>query len=339
MDIITPPPVSQGDEVAVVAPSSQVSDDAVTIATNRLSELFDLSPVIYPSVDAASQLPPEERAEELHTAFESEQTAVFAVTGGADQMRLLRHLDPDRLCTNPTRFFGISDNTHIHLALSDVGLVSYYGCQFVPGLAWDPSFPEYTRQYLKRALFDDAIGEIHPSERWSDQHYDPTHPGSREWTENPGWTWEFSGTQTVTGRVWGGCFTVLEHFLAVNTFVPDPHALDGYVLALESSGLLPSPYYVKSVLRCLGERGFLHSASAIIVGRAKTRSDGPETEQPCEGYAKRQRAVIRAICGEYCDEMPIVFGLDFGHTDPQVPIPIGGQVRLNPERQSVRFLA
>lgn len=46
----------------------------------------------------------------------------------------------------------------------------------------------------------------------------------------------------------------------------------------------------------------------------------PGAHVPREQYCKAQRqAVLRAI-GEYCPTrpLPVVFGMDFGHTDPQV---------------------
>jgi muramoyltetrapeptide carboxypeptidase LdcA involved in peptidoglycan recycling len=339
MNPITPRPVAAGDKVAIVAPSSQVSLKAVEIAVERLTELYDLSPVIYPSVKADDRLDPETRAEELHRAFESDATAVFSVSGGEDQMRLLQHLNLNRLRSNPTRFFGISDNTHLHLALSAAGVVSYYGCQFVPGLSWDPKLPDYTQRYLERALFRDTIGRIYPSERWTEDHYDIDSGSVREWSVNPGWTWEFPENHTVVGTVWGGCFIVIEHLLAVDKFVPDPEDMEGYVLAVESSGLVPDTYYVKSVLRCLGERGLLNSVAAIIVGRPKTKIDGKRGGQTDLDYRNTQRDAIQEVCREYTDETRILFDLDFGHTDPQVPIPIGGRVRLNPDEQSVTFLS
>lgn len=338
MKPIIPPPVTTGDEVAVLAPSSQISQKAVDTATNRLTERYDLSPVIYPSVKAEERPSPKERADELHRAFESDQTAVFPVTGGYDQMRLLRHLKLDRLRSNPTRFFGISDNTHLHLALSAAGVVSYYGCQFVPGLAWDPELPDFTRRYLRRALFEETVGQIKPSRQWTDDHYDIDSERPREWNHNPGWEWDTPERKTINGTVWGGCCIVLEHILAIDQFVPDPEDMGEYVLAVESSGLVPDTYYVKSVLRCLGERQLLESAQALLVGRPRMKKHGSNGERAEPIYKKQQKDAIREVCQEYNPEAPILFNLDFGHTDPQIPIPIGGTVRLNPKDRSVAFV-
>lgn len=332
---VTPPPVEPGDEVAVLAPSARRPEAIVDRGVERLRSLFDLSPVVYPSAVADDQLPPAERAEEVHDAFESDATAVFAVTGGEDQLRLLRHLDLGRLGDNPTRFFGISDNTHLHLALSAAGVVSYYGCQFVPGLALDPTLPEYTEDHLRKALFDPALGAVEPAAEWTDDHYEFGSETPRDWEPNPGWRWEFPTDEAVSGPVWGGCFVVLEQFLAVDRFVPDPGT--EFVLAVESSEIMPDPYTVKSVLRCLGERGLLENADAVVVGRPRTQHREPRSERERRRYRDQQREAIRQVCRTYRPDVPILFDLDFGHTDPQIPVPIGGQITLDPSSESVVF--
>ncbi len=319
----------------MLAPSRQLPRSVVDRGVDRLRTTFGVSPRLYPSAHADGQLSPAGRAEEVHEAFESDASAVFAVTGGEDELRLLRHLDLDRLREHPTRFFGISDNTILHLALSAAGVVSYYGCQFVPGLALDPELPDYTERYLRRALFDETVGEVAPADEWTDDYYDFDTGAPREWEPNPGWTWDFPTEKTVSGPLWGGCVVVLEHFLAVDRFVPEPDA--PFVLALETSELMPDPYTVQSVLRCLGERGFLEQTAAVVVGRPKTRHREPRSDDEREAYRRAQREAITETCRTYQPDVPICFDLDFGHTDPQLPIPIGGHVELDPEAESVVF--
>jgi muramoyltetrapeptide carboxypeptidase LdcA involved in peptidoglycan recycling len=284
---VTPPPVEAGDEVAMLAPSSRMPDSIVERGVERLRASFD----VYPSAVADDRLPPDERAEEIQEAFESDATAVFAVTGGEDQLRLLPHLDLERLQDNPTRFFGISDNTHLHLALSAAGVVSYYGCQFVPGIALDPTLPEYTERYLCRTLFEPALGEVEPAAEWTDDHYDFSSDTPRDWESNPGWAWEFPASEPVTGPVWGGCVVVLEQFLAADRCVPEPE--EEFVLALETSELLPEPYTVTSVLRCLGERNLLEKAapSSSVGRRRDTKRLGPNRS----GASTRNDSVRQSV--------------------------------------------
>lgn len=137
--------------------------------------------------------------------------------------------------------------------------------------------------------------------------------------------------------MWGGCLVILEHFLAVDRFVPDPE--EEFILALETSELKPDPYTVKSVLRCLGERDLLEKTTAVVVGRPKTRHKEPHSEQEYRQYREQQRKEICQICQTYRPNVPILFYFVFGHTDPQLPIPIGGRVTLHPSIESVVFEA
>jgi len=82
-----------------------------------MREVFHLKPVEYATTrQLGASLPA--RAQDVLRAFaDPANKAVFASIGGADQIRLLKHLDPDVLRANPKPFFGFSDNTHLHLFL------------------------------------------------------------------------------------------------------------------------------------------------------------------------------------------------------------------------------
>lgn len=333
--LVTPPPATTGDTVAVVAPSSQLPSRVVETGVARLERVTGLEATVYPSVTADTRLPPSTRAAEITTAFESEAKAVFAIGGGDDEMRIIRHLDLPRLRDNPTRFFGISDNTHLHLVLSEAGIVSYYGCQFVPGIACDTSVAGFTKEYLTRALFDEAVGTIDAADTFTDEPFDRDINPDRTWEPASGWSWEWNGG-SVTGTVWGGCGIVIEHMMALDAVSVPPHS-GPIVLAIETSGLLPQAYYPKAVIRCLGERGLLESVQAVLVGRAKTQGENARLSTDRETYRSTQRSAIAEAIADYLDPVNIIYDLDFGHTDPQIPIPIGGEVKIDPDEESITF--
>lgn len=337
MEVVHPPPLDPGGRVAVVAPSRVLPETVVETGVERLRERLGVEVTVHGSARAPvdDPLAPEARAAELHRAFESEAGAVVAVTGGSEALYLLRHLDLDRFRASPTRFFGISDNTCLHAALSAAGVVSYYGPQFVPGLALDDRIHPYTETYLRRALFDDRVGEINPATEWTDD-YD--HGDGREWEPNDDWTFEWPDSRIVTGRVWGGCVAVVHRLLAADRFVPSTEAVTDGVLALETSELLPDPYWVRSTLVGLGERGLLERFSGVVVGRPKTRHREPRSLEERRAYRDSLEAAIREECRRYRPEMPIVFDVDFGHTDPQVPLPMGSEVRIDPAEESISFV-
>ena len=53
------------------------------------------------------------------------------------------------------------------------------------------------------------------------------------------------------------------------------------------------------------------------------------TEMERENFRSSQQAVITETVRKYNAIIPIVFNLNFGHTDPQVPMPYGRKVKID----------
>ncbi|QUJ72434.1 S66 family peptidase [Haloarcula marismortui] len=347
-DFLTPPHVEPGDRVAVVAPASNAPESArfvYELGLERMCEVFDLDPVAYPTATADPEWladNPEARAEEIMKAFrDPDISAVIANIGGHDQITMLPFLDGDVLREHPTRFYGYSDNTNLALFLWNHGIVSYYGGSTLLEYAMDGEMFDYTKEYLRRALFEDSVGEWTEAEVFTDESGNWEDPESvkttREIEHSDGRLWR-GGEETVSGRIWGGCYAVLvEQFLA-DRYLPDPEALNGTVLALETSELIPDPAVVGANLRALGERGLLERFDGVLVGRACARSHAEENPQEWrEEYRERQRDTIADILKTYNPNAPVVFNCEFGHTYPTCPIPIGGEVEIEPATKSIRF--
>jgi len=348
MEFLTPPALDEGDRVAVVAPSSggaRVAPDVLSLALERLRDRYDLDPVVHPTArqgGAFLAAHPRARAAAIHEAFrDPEVRGVFATIGGDDQLRVLRHLDPEVLRANPTRFYGMSDNTNLQLYLWREGVVSYNGGQLMNQVGTPGRFPAFSERYLRRALFDETLGRLDGAPRWTDDVVEWTDPDYAETTPEyepaPDWTWA-GGDDAVSGRVWGGCLAIVDWHLATDRFLPDPDRLDGQVLAIETSEELPSAATVRRTLMCMGERGLLGRFDAVLVGRPQTRNrfERPSREER-QGFRRDQREAILGELARYNPDAPVVFDLDFGHTNPAVPLPVGGRVEIDPGDESIRF--
>jgi len=351
-EFVTPPPAEPGDSVAVLAPSSgaaAVFPDVLELALERLRDRFDLDPVVFETVETDPEElreRPEMRAADLHEAFrDPDISAVFATIGGDDQIRVLRHIDGDVLRENPTRFFGMSDNTCLASYLWTQEVVSFYGGQLLNQVATAGHLPEYTERYLRRALFEASLGDLEPAESWTDDAVEWARDDFREvepeYEDTDGWRWDVPDAgagDTVTGRLWGGCLTVLPWLLGADRAVPAAADLDGAVLALETSEELPTADAVRRTLTVLGERGLLEPFDAVLVGRPQTRSrEVDRTDDERTAYREAQRATIRDWVREYNPDAPIVFDLDFGHTNPTAPVPMGGLVEIDTEERTIGF--
>jgi len=362
MDVVHPPPLSPGDRIAIVAPSMPIGEEPLEIALDRLREVFDLDPVVY---DTARRDPEwlrahsEERAADLEAAFrDPDIQGVMAATGGDDQLRVLKHLDREVLRENPTRFFGYSDTDNFRLFLWNLGIVSY-GAVAMPTLAVDPEIHPYTEKHLRRTFFEERIGEIHPAEEWSDGWFDFDSREAREWHTNDGWQWwrgaddgsnadpetktdadadPLGGGTVVEGRLWGGCYEIVSWQLQASKYLPDSRDLDGAVLVLEPSEELPYAADIGYTLRAMGERGMLGRFCGVLVGRPRAYSPEAKREVEFDVYREAIEKAVVTQLREYNPDAVAVFGLDFGHTDPRVPLPIGGEARIDPEEESITFV-
>jgi muramoyltetrapeptide carboxypeptidase LdcA involved in peptidoglycan recycling len=299
----------------------------------RLRDDFDLMPVEYPTTRAA-EASPADRAEDVHAAF-SDPTikAVLASIGGDDELKVLAHLDPAVLTEHPKPFFGYSDNTNLHLYLWNLGLVSYHGAAVMVQLARPGSMHPVTRESLERALFTSGACSLEQVDSYSDESGDWNDPMAlsvepQMFSAEP-WSWHGERTR-ITGRAWGGSLEIVDFHLRTSRYLLPNEAYEGAVLLLETSEEAPPPSYVQRVLMCMGERGLLQQFSGVVWARPKAWPGDPGEKAQ---YTEAQRDVVLSALDEYHPNVPLVFGVDFGHTDPQYVIPSGGEVVLDTVRQ------
>jgi muramoyltetrapeptide carboxypeptidase LdcA involved in peptidoglycan recycling len=328
--------------VAVLSPSGRSParfPGPFELGLRRLRDELELQPVEYPTTRAA-EAPPAERADDIHTAFaDPEIAAIIASIGGEDEMKVLAHLDPRILADNPKPFFGYSDNTNLHLFLWNLGIVSYHGGAVMVQLARPVTMHPTTRRSLEHAFFSrgtyvlDPVAEYSDEERdWSDEEALSIEPPS---FASNGWTWYGARTK-ISGRAWGGSLEVVDLHLRANRYLLGSEAYDGCVLFLETSEEMRPARYVYRVLMGMGERGLLQRFAAVVWARPKAWS----FEQPNRGAAKAhfveaQRDAVLAAVADYHPDVPLVFGVDFGHTEPQYVIPSGGMITVDAAAQRI----
>lgn len=347
-EFLLPPKLEKGDKIAVVATSAGIKErfpGAFERGIQRLEERFGLEPVIYDTAEKGTEYlnaKPQEKAEEFMQAFEDpEIKGIIPVSGGDEELRVLKHLDSERLKNNPTRFYGISDNTNLHIYLWNLGIQSFYAGQIVPDLMSGGEIGEYTYKHLERAFFQDSLGKVKASEEFTDEFVDieaDEITDDRKRYENEGWEfWNFDGP--VEGRLFGGCFEIMDFQMATQKYLPDQEELEGTVLALETSEEAPSETTVKRWLMCLGENGILDKFSAILVGRPirKPLHGEERTGEEKQEYHENQKERIKEEINRYSPETPVVFDVDFGHTDPKLPLQIGGELVIEPDKEQIRF--
>jgi muramoyltetrapeptide carboxypeptidase LdcA involved in peptidoglycan recycling len=295
----------------------------------ELSERFGLEVVEMPHTRADADWVwrnPEARAADVNAAFADESIeGIIATIGGEDSVRILPFLDGPAMAAHPKVLLGYSDTTTLHVFALVNGLATFYGPSVMAGIAENGGTLSYTEAALRRALMsDEPVGRLEPSDAWTADRvpWEDTARASvpRALRPNAGWTWQ-GGSERVEGHLLGGCLEVFE-FLKETPWWPGSDIWDGAVFYWELYTDAPDLDFVRYWLRNYGMQGILERLAGMLVGRA--RDDGPDRR------AELGKAIDDVVSVEFGrHDMPVVLGLDFGHTDPQMVIPNGARAMID----------
>lgn len=337
------PKLKSGDKVAILSPSNGLPGLfpwVQDLGLERIREIFKLKPVEYPTTrQMGSSL--EDRAADIMAAFsDTSIKGIIASIGGTDQIKLLKLLDAEVIRNNPKPFFGFSDNTHLHIFLSNLGIPSYYGACVMTQFAMQQEMMELTVESLRKALFEGGTLQTSGSPAYNDIGLNWADRSSlekaREIEENDGLYWD--DNESASGLLWGGCIESMIAQCTAEKYLPKTEDMAGRILFLESAENIPPHWVVRYLLVGLGERGWFDKLSGIMVGRPKAWdfSQQNTAEQKAE-YRSSQRDTVVSVVREYNKTISIVQNVDFGHTDPQIVLPIGRIVNLSPTDNTITF--
>lgn len=337
--LIKPKKLQSGDKIATVSTSWGGAGDPelrwrYEQGVKRLESIFGLEVVPMPnSLKGSEHLyeNPAARAEDLMTAFSDESIkGVFANIGGEDSIRLLPYIDVEVIQKNPKILMGYSDVTISHLFCLKAGITSYYGPAILTDFAENVKMDPYTIEMLERTLFsNEVIGEIKPAKRWTSEYieWDEVNKNKqRTMQENKGYE-VIQGSGVVQGRLIGGCIEVLE-FAKGTEIWPEHRYWKDSILFFETSEDKPEPNLIKYWLRNYAAQGILQVAKGIIFGK-------PQDEKYYESY----KEVIKQVMQEYhLEDLPILYNLNFGHTEPKFVLPYGILAEINCKEETFSIL-
>lgn len=344
-----PPPLKPNDKVAIISPSSGLPYLFPWVyeqGLERLKQVFQIEPVEYPtarkSPDYLSKNP-QARAEDINHAFSDPAIkGIIATICGNDQIRILPYLDEKILSSNPKIFMGYSDCTNLHLYLWNLNLISYYGGALMTQFAMGGGMHDYTVHSIRKAVFEPPIGQLEASPEYSDADLDWSDQQNltkkRSSYPSSGWSWHNSFLGVIEGRLWGGCLEILSLHLSVKHYLPDPEKLNGTILYLETSEEMPSEGFIYRFVMALAELKMLEKFQAILMAYPKAQFCHQKPPEGREAYIINQQNAVKAALKDYNVHLPVIFNMNFGHTDPQMIIPNGGIARINGSMQTIEFL-
>lgn len=344
-----PASLKPGDKVAIISPSSGLPYLFPWVyeqGLKRIRDIFKLEPIEFPSArqspESLSQNP-KLRADDINAAFNDPSIkGIIATVGGNDQIRILPYLDKKTIQANPKIFMGYSDCTNLHLYLWNLGLVSYYGGAVMTQFAMGGGMQEYTVDSMKRALFHPPIGRVLPSLEYSDADLDWADKDNlskkRPMYPSEGWLWHNNRETVIQGKLWGGCLEILDLHLSIKKHLPDPDYLNDAVLFVETSEEMPSEGFVYRFFAALGELKLLNRFKAVLMAYPKAQFCERQPSEGKEAFIISQRNAVQNALKDYNSELLVVFNMNFGHTDPQLILPSGGDVKIDGQARTIEFL-
>ena len=124
----------------------------------------------------------------------------------------------------------------------------------------------------------------------------------------------------------GSVDEILRHGVAI----PSLEQFETVVLMMETSEELPSADTVWRVFRAFGERGILERVRGVCIGRPKACAmETPRTAPEKSAYKREQQDTILKTVRAYNPRIPVIQNMDFGHTEPQIPMPYGNTLRID----------
>ena len=254
------------------------------------------------------------RAREINVMLRDRRVrAIVASIGGLNANAVLPHLDYAALRADPKIILGYSDITAILLGVhATTGVVTFHGPTLLPELAEYPSPLSYTIESMMDALCGRASGPHGAPAEWTDELLLWGQQDNRPRTTNrhTGWRWLAPGT--ATGPLLGGNLETL-CALAGTPYLP---SFDGALLMWETCATTLAP--VDRALTQLDAAGVTAGIRGMVVGR---------TFRAPDGFERELRDFVADRYGT--SGIPIVAGVDVGHTDPMLTLPLGPPARLD----------
>lgn len=319
--IISPPRLKTGDMVRVVAPSRSMSVITAPVLAAAAQVLSGLGLKV--SFGAHAEESDEffsgsiaSRLTDMHDALKDpDVAAILTVIGGFNANQLLEELDYDLFRSHPKILCGFSDITALQNAVyARAGVMTYSGPHFST-LGMELGL-DYTLEYFRKCLFSGEPFEVVPSREWSD---DPWYLDQKKRTfiPNPG-PWAVRSGR-VEGRIVGGNLCTF-NLLHGTPYMPD---LEGSVLFLEDDECTNDVEFDRDLQSILQQPSF-GGVRGIVLGRFQ-KGSGLTAEKLSAIFKGKKKT----------RDLPVLAGVDFGHTTPHITFPIGGIAVLNADpRQS-----
>ena len=306
--IIKPAKLKKGDKVGLIAPGEFITEEELKTSIDNLEALGFIVSYTKNILSRNGYLAgtDEQRASDLNEMFSrNDIDGIVAARGGYGCTRILPLLDYNLIEKNPKVLLGYSDITALHMAIySKTGLVSFHG---PVGIS---TFNEYTVSNLKNILLYSLENlTLYNAE-------DDEHNNSNSFTIISG---------KSSGRLIGGNLSLMVSLIGT------PYDFDpsGKLIFIEEIG--EQPYRIDRMLIQMIEAGKFEKASGIILGEFVDCEPG---KNDLNSFSLKE-VLYNCL---YNLNVPVIYGMSFGHIKNKLTLPIGINAELNSISQTITLL-
>lgn len=305
MEFIKPKRLKKGDRVGLVTTSHPVSQKFIDKSATYLQGLGFNVRVSKHAADAIGFMAgkAEDRADDLMEMFLNKTiSGVFINGGGRTANQLLPLLDYEAIRKHPKIFMALSNPSIIANAITaKSGIITFHG---PTGYNFgETRMTPFTEKYMIKTIIDgDIIGEV---EAYREIEMLKKASG------------------IVKGRLYGG------HLLTNRSLLGTPYEPDwnGAILFIEDC--FEELHNFDDSLMHFKLAGVFDKISALIIG---TPIDVEEKSFPA---VESMKDIVLRICKNY--DFPILYGLDIGHTENKITLPIGAMAELDSQQAILRI--
>jgi len=243
-------------------------------------------------------------------------------------MKIIPYIDPSSIKNNPKIFIGYSDIMNLHILCYQCGLSSFYGDNLLSPVADAQGWHEYSKKWFTKVLFDHSvIGPIESSKEWT--HEMPDHQNKshiRKYYPNDGYEL-IQGSGSVKGRLFGGHTGLME--LRDTSISLSADDFSNAILFIEDLPEFFSPNSIGAFLEWLRTISALHRLRGMIIGKIGEDSD----------FRAQKKVIREALSSDPAlHDMPVLYGLNFGHTSPMFILPYGAMAEIDWENRTFSIL-
>ncbi len=303
-----------GDEIRIVAPSNswRAKDAGRYLRGKRRLEQAGFKVSFASNVRKVERFQTAslaDRVADLTAAYRDPNVkAILALDGGYSANTLLDRLDWQLVAANPKPLIGFSDVTVLVNALyAQTGQVQYLGpTLFRLGLQGGN---EYTLERFLKVMGGGERG-LQRSRFWSDL-------SDKSWRRTP--AWQVVQVGSGEGVVVGGNLGSL-YLLQGTPYMP--RFDQPTILAVEDDdepGAGSAREFGRRLESLLQQSGLRQNLRGVLIGRFQPAS---KVTRPDVAYLVRKLDIAG---------VPVIAGMDFGHTIPMLTLPIGGRIAITAE--------